>query len=177
MNPKEWIKSLQDFLNEAAKQLNVHRFKEYYLEVDFKLYEILIPIIDGEQTKIWLWPAGLISRRKYPLAVYLLSVAIYQTSNYSMREVAKLIRKEFGLERFSHSTISRARKSLLTLLTAFEEEFNQDNQDPGLVPKKKNPTPLHLRLCRMLKDVLQDPLHETEQLAFHFFKRYQRFLL
>lgn len=176
MKPKEWIKNVQDFLSTTARRLGIYRFKEYYLEINFRVEKILVPVLDSEQNTLF-WPVGMIRRRRYPLAVYLLAVAMYQTSDCSMREVAKLVRKTFGLEKFSHSTISRARKSLLMLLTTFSEEFNQDNQDLGYLSKKKNPTALHLRLSYMLKKICIDPLHETEKLALYFFKRYQRFLL
>ena len=59
-----------------------------------------------------LWPSIKLPFRKYPVYVYFYAVALYLSSNLSMREVAARTRIQFGLDKFSHSTLSRTLKRL-----------------------------------------------------------------
>ncbi|UWG97337.1 hypothetical protein LPY66_00415 [Dehalobacter sp. DCM] len=65
-----------------------------------------------ERKNVVLWPSIKLPNRKYPVNVYLYGVALYLTSKISMREAALKIRQKFGLESFSHSTLSRTLRKL-----------------------------------------------------------------
>lgn len=59
-----------------------------------------------------LWPSIKLPFRKYPVYVYLYSVALYLSTDLSMRDIAGVVRHKYGLDKFSHSTVSRALKKL-----------------------------------------------------------------
>jgi len=63
-----------------------------------------------------VWPSFKLPNRSYPVFVYLYAAALYLSSGESMRDTAERVIKFFGLETFSHTTISRfLRKIYLTL--------------------------------------------------------------
>lgn len=177
LNHRAWVQNLQKSLDAVAMQLKVYRFREYRLVVGFKEYRIRVPIIDDDQGKVLCWPAGMLRRRPYPLAVYLFAVCVYVTSELSMRETATLARSQFGLDRFSHSTISRSKSKLLCLLATYEQEFPPIDSDADCSGNLNATSSLLQRLRLMLQEIRLDPFHHAEKLALHFFLRYQAFLL
>lgn len=173
LDHKSWTKNLQTFLDVFAVQSGIKRFREYRLLLDHKEYPIRIPILDEDGDYTLYWPAGLLRRRAYPLAVYLFAVCIYLTGGLSMREAAAVTRKQFGLERFSHSTISRTKKKLFDLLENFILEFPELPTASDTLQESS----LVKRLRRMLEGMLIDPFFHAENLALRFFHRYQVFLM
>ncbi len=61
---------------------------------------------------IVLWPSTKLPYRKHPVYVHLYAVALYLSSSLSMRAVATKVKEKFGLDKFSHTTISRSLKKL-----------------------------------------------------------------
>lgn len=171
-----WVQNLQKHLNLIANQHKIHRFREYHFELGFKLHKVYLPIVDDGEGSYLLWPAGLVRCRKYPLAVYLFAVSIYLNSDLSMRKVAVLTRKQFGLQNFSHSTISRTLGSLAQLVNDFGQEPTEIQDAP---PKKtcKLHSTLQLRLASFLKDIPKNPFLYAQKLAFQFFHLHQILML
>ncbi len=168
---RNWVKSLQNHLDAVAKLLNANFFREYRLVLDYKEYKIRVPIIKDTHVPVLLWPGGLLRRRPYPLAVYLFAVCMYLAGGVTMREAATQTRKQFGLDKFSHSTLSRARKKLLQLLLDHQSEFTV------LESECDEHSSLLARLTHMLKGIISQPFFHSVQLAYHFYQRYQIFML
>lgn len=164
---KTFIKNVQGALDSMAEALGVFRFREYRVDLYFKEHILRVPLTTEDGLKKLLFPAGLLPRRRYPLAVYLCAVSIYSAGGLSMRAVSLLIRRMFGLDKFSHSTISRVQKKLLLLLASLPPHKADIIDTSSLLE--------HLR--ELLKDILRDPFSQTERLALHFFQAYQVLLL
>lgn len=96
-NHKTFAKNLQTTLNAADARLGIFRFREYRITLDFKEHIVRVPVLTENGTKELLYPAGLLPRHRYPLAVYLCAVGIYSAGGLSMRDMAAIIRKMFGL--------------------------------------------------------------------------------
>lgn len=80
------------------------------------------PLINTENcSKVLLWPSVKLPFRKYPVYIYLYAVALYLSTNKSMRTVADEVKKLFGLEKFSHSTLSRTLKKLKIEVDTLQE--------------------------------------------------------
>jgi hypothetical protein len=83
------------------------------LTTDNLLFTIYCPIIYKNNVTIVLFPEFLIFKRPYPLKIYLDAIFLYFTSTEdSQRKVADIIRIKYGLNSFSHTTISRFLKIL-----------------------------------------------------------------
>lgn len=91
--------------------------RRYCLSFKSHEYDLRVPVLTPASGCIShplvLWPSEKLPRRKYPASAYLFAVSLYLSSQLSMREVAERTRQKFGLEKFSHSTLSRALKKLL----------------------------------------------------------------
>lgn len=167
---KTLIKDWQTALDAMAAKLGIFRFREYRVILGYKEHILRVPLATEKGTKALLWPAGLLPRRHYPLAVYLCAVGIYITGRLSMRDVALLIRKMFGLDQFSHSTICRAKKKLLLLLASTPSVDSSE-------PSASDALSLLQRLRGLLKDIPKNPFLHAERLAVHHFQTYQVLLL
>ena len=174
---KSWVQGLQGSLDDAAKHLGVTSFREYRLVLDYKEHVIRVPLVKEGQARALLWPAGMFGRRSYPLAAYLFAVCTYIAGGLSMRQVALITRKQFGLDQFSHSTICRAKKRLLRHFGDLKGECLFD----PLSSSGKNHPPMTNSLIGLLRElldgVLKEPFLHGERLARYFFLRYQVFLL
>ena len=85
----------------------------YKLYVNNRELQLECPMLKNAYHKnIVIWPAIKLPYRKYPVYVYLYAAALYLSSNLSMRSVAAKVRNIFGLDKFSHSTLSRTLKKL-----------------------------------------------------------------
>ncbi len=91
-----------------------YEYKEYKITINYHEYYLLCPQLKLPSVRlpVIICPSLIIPRKKYPVYVYLYAVALYLTSNLSMRKVAIEVKKKFGLETFSHSTLSRTLKKL-----------------------------------------------------------------
>ena len=65
-----------------------------------------------DKKNIVICPSIKLPNRKYPVYVYIYAVILYLSSGLSMRKVALKVRTKFGLENFSHSTLSRVLNKL-----------------------------------------------------------------
>lgn len=170
VNSKLWVENVQAFLDAFARQSTITKFREYRLILNHKEHRIRVPIVEEAEDYTLYWPAGLLRRRPYPLAVYLFAVCIYLAGGLSMREAALITRKQFGLATFSHSTLSRTKRKLFDLLQNFAEE-------PPISASSTEDTSLVCRLRRMLDGLTANPFTHAEKLALHFYHQYQVFLL
>lgn len=96
---------LQDFLSSGAV---IKKKKQYYMVLHYRMITIECPVLlmkDGSYRIIW--PSFKLPNRPYPVFVYLYAAALYLSSGESMRKTAEKVIKFFGLETFSHTTISR----------------------------------------------------------------------
>ena len=85
----------------------------YKLFINHREFQLECPLLKHSQCKnIVLWPALKLPYRKYPVHVYLYAVALYLSTNLDMRSAAAEVKKTFGLDGFSHSTLCRTLKKL-----------------------------------------------------------------
>lgn len=137
------------FSNETLEKLTASGIKRrrkisYKLHVNNRELQLECPIIkDSHQKSIVIWPAIKLPYRKYPVYVYLYAAALYLSTNLSMRSVAAKVRNIFGLDKFSHSTVSRSLKKLAVivddlfrLMAADIPEYNDISCMGTLVPRR-----------------------------------------
>ena len=111
------------FSDEMLKKLSasglIRRKKvSYKFFLNNREFKLECPMIkDPHHKNLVIWPAIKLPYRKYPVYVYLYASALYLSSNLSMRSVAAKVRKIFGLDKFSHSTLCRSLKRLFYTLT------------------------------------------------------------
>jgi hypothetical protein len=105
---------LQEFLSQGAV---IKDNKQYRMIINYRQFVIECPIllrVDGQYQLIW--PSFKLPNRPYPIYVYLYAAAWYLSSSESMRTTAQKIIPTFGLETFSHTTISRFLSKLYQVL-------------------------------------------------------------
>jgi len=87
--------------------------RTYTLFLHRRQLQLVCPLLKGgDGQNIVLWPAIKLPFRKYPVYVYLYATVLYLSSGLSMRDTAAQVRRHFGLDTFSHSTVSRALRKL-----------------------------------------------------------------
>jgi len=96
-----------------GKTVSGHRV--YKLQCGLDSYEVYIPEIRTENARMLAVPAYMVPGRPYPIYVYIYAVTVY-ASNPAMgqREASKQTREYFGLATFSHTTLGRAMKKIVT---------------------------------------------------------------
>jgi len=105
---------LQEFIAQGAV---IKKNKQYRLIIHHRQFTIEFPLLcraDGQYQLIW--PAFKLPNRPYPVYVYLYAAAWYLSSGESMRTTAQKVIHTFGLETFSHTTISRFLRKLYRVL-------------------------------------------------------------
>ena len=106
------------FSNETLEKLSSggltrRRKVTYKLFINHRELQLECPLLKHPQHKnIVLWPADKLPYRKYPVYVYLYAVALYLSTDLNMRSAAAEVKKTFGLDGFSHSTLCRTLKKL-----------------------------------------------------------------
>jgi len=106
----------------CGDELKCIRKNLYKLHLNNREFQIECPVMKNSRQEILvIWPAFKLPFRKYPVHVYLYAVALYLSSDLSMRKVAEKVRITFGLEKFSHSTVSRALKKLTAIVEEIEK--------------------------------------------------------
>lgn len=136
---------------------------------------------------IVLWPSFKLPFRKYPIYIYLYSIALYLSSKMSMRDVAAHVKNKFGLDKFSHSTISRTLKKLSNIVDLILDILPANNQvNSGLILKptdRKSWDTTHKEKYYSLLQVLL-PVLDIRQvqdysclLNYKYFKKYQKFII
>lgn len=94
----------------------------YKININNKDYQLSCPLINIKDCpKVVLWPSVKLPFRKYPVYVYLYAAVLYLSTSKSMRTVANEVKKLFGLETFSHSTLSRTLKKLKMEVDTLQE--------------------------------------------------------
>jgi len=153
----------------------------YKININNFDYELVCPqvITDTNEISI-LWPSFKLPRRKYPVYVYIYAVALYLNTNKSMRKVAEEVRKKFGLEKFSHSTLSRCLKKLKENLETLTELALVNSENKELFKRKQwdeNRTKQYRTLLEIISPILQNS--KTTQfgssLNFKFFEKTKKF--
>ena len=102
---------------DSAKKTGERR---YVIEYKSKEHEVVCPEYGGGSDESCIvMPCYLIPGRRYPSFVYLYAICLYSSNkSMSQRAVAKATREEFGLSKFSHSTVCRAFSALERLANA-----------------------------------------------------------
>jgi hypothetical protein len=173
--------SLKD-LEERFKTSKVNR--SYKANIANIEYELLCPeIISEKGEKEVLWPSFKLPYRKYPVYVYIYVAALYLSTDKSMRDVATEVRRKFGLEKFSHSTVSRSLKKLtenIDILASLNQDENNNLEIP--VKRKKwsvQKEDLMLKLFKIISPILEESNTKDfgSMLNFKFFNETGKFIL
>ena len=103
--------------------------RTYTLQCGQAVYEIVCLEIPSGESSALIIPEFLIPGRPYPIYVYIYGMVLY-SSNPTMgqREAAEKTRKRFGLEKFCHTTLGRAMKTLEALINSSGKKPDQDNE-------------------------------------------------
>jgi hypothetical protein len=86
--------------------------REYNIHVFGSDCHINCPVTVGKNGKTIHAPYFLLPRRPYPLYVYLYAIYLHCRLEFTQSGAAKETRTNFGIDKFSHSTVSRALKRL-----------------------------------------------------------------
>ena len=178
--------------DETLKKLSSHHLLRrcsvsYKFFISNREFRLVCPLIKtGNQANVVLWPSIKLPFRKYPVYVYLYAVALYLSSDLSMRQVAAKTRQEFSLDKFSHSTLSRALKKLSLIA---EELFNilldflqQSSKDTQFVVRKhwdRLKQDRYKRLQTILIPVLEKEkaIPYSGLLCFQYYNHTQKFVI
>jgi hypothetical protein len=159
---------------EELKSLNlIHsKKKTYRFELNNKRYSLDCPLklVNGEVLGVYL-PAEKSPYRPYPCYVYLYAVFLYLNAD-SMRSAAKKTGKRFGIPKFSHSTISRVLRKILSHL--------EDLQNLQIVSTKANTSMDQSNSYTILKEILSrisEDIESMTHIIYEFFKKYQKLLI
>ena len=110
-------------------------FHSRQIEYRKKEYEIQIPEIwlPGENNPhMVIFAEYLLSRRRYPLQVYLFALNEYcNDRGASQRDIAKKTRERYGLGTFAHTTLGRALKRLHIIINTIEQTVQNSNEEDG----------------------------------------------
>jgi hypothetical protein len=162
----------------------------YKLYINNRELQLECPVIKNpQQENIVIWPAIKLPHRKYPVHIYLYAVAIYLSSNLSMRKVAAKVRNVFGLDKFSHSTLSRSLKKLVAIVDELEmivatdmPEYKDISCGDTLVPKRCWDTTRqdkYQKLLHLLFPVLDklEAMKYGALLNYRYFNKTMKFLI
>ena len=163
-----------------------NQYRECRINFDSVEYIILCPILYINNKKVILHPAIKLPRRRYPCYVYLYAVIRYINSDLNMRQVAKLIRRKFGLGKFSAATVCRSVNQFIKINDQINNKINHiDNHIDKVEQMKLN---YHISFCKKLtyeiayqllssfRAALNDPISFTNGLVYRFFCMTGKFL-
>ena len=177
---------------EIVEMLSNGRLSEkkvsYKLFIDNRELQLLCPMLKKATCEnTVLWPSFKLPYRKYPVYIYLYSVALYLSKKMSMREVAVHVKNKFGLDKFSHSTISRTLKKLSSIVDSimdilpFNDQVITDlSPDPSVrkswdnESKEKYSTLLSILLPVLDKERINE---YSSLLNYKYFKKYKKFII
>lgn len=157
----------------------------YKLYINHRELQLQCPLLKHPHHKnIVLWPADKLPYRKYPVYVYLYAVALYLSSDMSMRSVAAEVKKSFGLDGFSHSTLCRTLKKLKEMpeVLFLIADRTVEDEEPSLVVRKAW-DPFRQEQYRLLLHRLAPVLDDIQTIGYsnllnyRYFNKTQRFLL
>jgi len=160
--------------------------KEYRITLKHKEITVCCPIYkDINKNSITYIPAHILPHRGYPVGVYLYAIALYLSSKLSMRDTATEVKKRFGLETFSHSTISRTLSRItenVHQITVMSNVSNEDfassilRTDRLWDENKKNKYRKVLNLLQILLSN-DDALSEGSKVSYDYFRRTKRYII
>lgn len=148
----------------------------YKLFINHRELQLECPLLKHPQHKnIVLWPADKLPYRKYPVYVYLYAVALYLSTDLNMRSAAAEVKKTFGLDSFSHSTLCRTLKKLrgdsdLPLITS---GISEDVELPPVMRKSWDPA--RQEQYRLLLYHLAPVLDSLQTIAYSSLLNYRHF--
>jgi hypothetical protein len=159
----------------------INRYRTYKVNINNSDYDLKCPEIStGSNEKKVIWPSFKLPYRKYPVYVYFYAAALYLSTNKSMRETAAKVRKKFGLEKFSHSTLSRCIKKLALNLDILIEILSENFNDTVII-KRKRWSDEKLKQFSKLLNILSPILDKNKTikygstLNFEFFNKTEKF--
>jgi hypothetical protein len=156
------------------------RAREYKIEYSNKAFTIVTDCITNpSETPTVIWPAMKLPHRPYPVAVYLYAVALYLSGGITQREAARRVRQKFGLSRFSHSTLSRTFRQLLSRVENLEAVFGTHTSESAIPRRKQWSDSVYAvagRLWAILskllaKSTLDDIMDVANQMAYQYFNQ------
>ena len=176
-----------EFIDELKRSSSLRRKTvSYKVFIDNKEKQLICPMLKSDDKKnIVICPSIKLPNRKYPVYVYIYAVILYLSSGLSMRKVALKVRTKFGLENFSHSTLSRVLNKLY--LNAEEIAMLSDSDDfeaPQTAIKtrpcwKETQLEKYQLLHKTLSQIL-DPdkyMDFSSLLSYQFYERYHKYLI
>ena len=113
--------------------------RRYKVTVDYREYEIVCTEIwkKGDTEHSVIIPAFLIPHRRYPLDVYVYAINLYCSEpEKGQRAAAKATKKHFGLDKFSHTTISRSMKTMSQILDGGVDTCAQPKADSQMAKQE-----------------------------------------
>jgi hypothetical protein len=157
----------------------------YKININNKDYQLCCPLIDIlPSSKVVLWPSVKLPFRKYPVYVYLYAAALYLSTNKSMRTVANEVKKLYGLEKFSHSTLSRTLKKLKMEVDTLQEAMPSVAETcAGSILRRKNWDDDQMHKNRQLVNLLMPILDAKKtvkygcMINYRYFNHTGRFIL
>ncbi len=170
----------------SSNGLKRRRTSIYKLYINNRELQLECPLLKHPQENIVLWPASKLPYRKYPVYVYLYAVALYLSSNLSMRSVVAKVRKHFGLTGFSHSTLCRTLQKLKEIvpeLFLITDSNPVDEAPSCTLAVRKSWDPARQEQYRLLLYLLSPVLNNlrtvnySSLLNYRYFNRTMKFLL
>ena len=180
------------FSAETLEKLSFGGYKRrrtitYKLYINNRELQLECPMLKHPQNNnTVLWPASKLPYRVHPVYVHLYAVALYLSSNMSMRSVAAKVKKHFGLASFSHSTLCRSLQKLKDIvleLSLIAENNSVDELPPCTLIARNNWDPVrqeqYRRLLYILAPVLNKPqtIDYSSLLNYRYFNRTMKFLI
>ncbi len=185
--PKEPLRfneeELQEYLYLGAV---IKKNKQYFMVLHYHMITIECPILlmdDG--TYRIVWPSFRLPNRPYPIFVYLYAAALYLSSGESMRDTAQRVIRVFGLETFSHTTISRFLRKIYQTLPGLIRYGAQVASEWGAalsrVIRRRRWDEVQYekaeQLCNLIDPVLRSPPGFGNWLAQKYWQDSSRFLV
>lgn len=159
----------------------------YKLFINGQEKQLICPMLKFPDKKdVVLWPSIKLPYRKYPVYVYLYGAALYLTSKISMRDAALKVRQKFGLESFSHSTLSRVLRKLslniFEILSIAGLGSPSADSSPTLVERgywNNSQTSIYKKLLAAIHPVLNkgNEIAFSSTLNYNYFNKTQKFLI
>lgn len=174
---------LQEFIAHGAV---IKKNKQYLMVLHYRQITIECPILlmnDGSYQIVW--PSFKLPNRPYPVYVYLYAAAWYLSSGESMRVTAQKVIHAFGLETFSHTTISRFLRKLYQTLPYLLRYGIQIINDWGLtmsqvIGRKHWDEPQYEKaqqLNGLIDPVLRSPPEFGNWLAYQYWTEANNFIV
>lgn len=160
--------------------------KEYKYLINNKEKSLSCPMLKFPDNKdVLLLPAVMLPGRRYPIYTYIYATVLYLTSKISMRAVAAKVRQKFGLESFSHSTLSRIIPKLSLFAIKYASEITDmkvtDTSPPVVVRAKWSSTRIseYNILLSVFHPVLipKNEISFCSLLSYTYFNKTQKFVI